>query len=80
MVDLGTGTGAILLSLCNALEHSIGTGFDKSQNAIELARENLRGKICEKRVCFELMDTDGVQFFLQPKTRFDQAWTILNII
>ena len=74
VVDLGTGTGAILLSICNALEHSIGTGFDKSQNAIELARENLRGKICEKRVCFELMDWND----LTPKTLGDAIHLVVS--
>ena len=56
VVDLGTGTGAILLSLCNALESSMGTGYDNSLQALELARENLTGKKCEKRVRFELLD------------------------
>lgn len=56
VVDLGTGSGAILLSLCNALESSMGTGYDNSLQALELARENLTGKKCEKRVRFELLD------------------------
>ncbi len=56
VVDLGTGTGAILLSLCSALENCTGTGYDNSMQAIELARENLSGKKCEKRVGFELLD------------------------
>lgn len=56
VVDLGTGTGAILLSLCNTLENSTGTGYDNSLQAIELAKENLIGKKCEKRVGFELLD------------------------
>ncbi len=56
VVDLGTGTGAILLSLCSALEHCTGTGYDNSLRALELARENLRGKKCENRVRLELMD------------------------
>lgn len=56
VVDLGTGTGAILLSLCNTLENSTGIGYDNSKQALELARENLSGKKCEKRVGFELLD------------------------
>lgn len=56
VVDLGTGTGAILLSLCSSLENCTGTGYENSLQALELARENLNGKKCEKRVKFELMD------------------------
>lgn len=49
VMDLGTGTGCILLSILKECENSFGYGIDVNANAIELARQNachlgLRGK------------------------------------
>ena len=49
VVDLGTGTGAILLALCSAFENCMGIGYDNSLQALELARENLNGKKCVEK-------------------------------
>ena len=40
ILDLGTGSGAILLSLLSELPHATGTGVDISPQAIEIAKEN----------------------------------------
>ena len=40
ILDLGTGSGAILITLCKNNKLATGIGLDKSSDAIELAREN----------------------------------------
>jgi release factor glutamine methyltransferase len=40
IADLGTGSGAILLALLAELPNAIGVGTDRSQAALEVAREN----------------------------------------
>jgi len=56
IVDLGTGSGAIILSLCSALKESTGIGLDKSYDAISLAKENLFLNGLEKQVKIGLFD------------------------
>ena len=41
ILDLGTGSGAILIALCSALVSASGIGIDKSERALSLAAENL---------------------------------------
>ena len=40
ILDIGTGSGCILLSLLEDLKHSSGIGLDISKNAIEIAKKN----------------------------------------
>ena len=40
LLDLGVGSGAILLSLLSELPHATGVGVDISPQAIEIAKEN----------------------------------------
>jgi len=40
ILDLGTGTGCLLLSLLQELPHATGTGIDISAEAIDIARQN----------------------------------------
>ena len=40
ILDLGTGSGAIILTLCIQKTNCDGTGLDKSKEAIELAKKN----------------------------------------
>ena len=40
ILDIGTGSGCIILSLLSELEYSIGTGIDISKNAILVAKKN----------------------------------------
>lgn len=41
VLDLGTGTGGIIITLCKNLPHAIGLGVDISKDALSLAKENL---------------------------------------
>ena len=40
VLDIGTGSGCILLSILKELNHSRGTGIDISPNAIKIAKKN----------------------------------------
>ena len=42
ILDLGTGSGAIILTLCIQKTNCDGTGLDKSKEAIDLAKKNAR--------------------------------------
>lgn len=42
ILDLGTGSGCLLAALLSELPLSHGVGLDRSQDALEVARENLR--------------------------------------
>jgi release factor glutamine methyltransferase len=55
ILDLGTGSGAIILALCKTLKSARGVGLDKSQNAISLSKENLKLNNI-KNVSFEKLD------------------------
>lgn len=55
ILDLGTGSGAIILALCKTLKSARGVGLDKSQNAISLSKENLKLNNI-KNVSFEKSD------------------------
>jgi len=50
IADLGTGTGAIILALCNQLKKAVGFGFDKFECAISLFKENILQNNLEDRV------------------------------
>jgi release factor glutamine methyltransferase len=41
ILDLGTGTGGIIITLCKNFPHAIGLGVDISKDALSLACENL---------------------------------------
>ena len=40
ILDIGTGSGCIIISLLNNLKHSNGLGIDVSKKAIEIAKKN----------------------------------------
>jgi len=42
ILDIGTGTGCILLSILSELKNSKGIGIDISQKAIQIAKQNLK--------------------------------------
>ncbi len=42
LLDLGTGSGAILLALLQRIPHSLGLGVDVSHSALQIARKNAR--------------------------------------
>jgi release factor glutamine methyltransferase len=56
ILDLGTGSGAILFALCSSLVSATGIGIDKSEMALSLAAENLRLHGLENRVNLRQLD------------------------
>ena len=56
ILDLGSGSGAIILALCNQLKEARGLGMDKSSEAIALSRENLCLLDLSARVSFKKFD------------------------
>ena len=66
VLDIGTGSGVILLSLLKAGVAAKGTGADISREALEVARINLRRLRLEGRT--ELIHSDR---FTQVKDNFD---------
>jgi release factor glutamine methyltransferase len=61
ILDLGTGTGCILLSLLRALPQATGVGVDINEKALELAEENARLNSLQDRGEFRCGDwTEGL--------------------
>jgi release factor glutamine methyltransferase len=61
VLDLGTGSGCILLALLSELPNAHGTGIDISQMALETARENSRRLGLDGRAGFQIGNwTDGL--------------------
>ena len=56
IVDLGTGTGAIIIALAKFYPNSNCTGFDKSANALTLAQENVKVNNCSRNVQLRKFD------------------------
>src|SRR3569623_2646448 len=59
ILDIGTGTGALLLALLSELRNAIGTGTDVSMRALEVARANAeQNKLAARTrfVCSNLAD------------------------
>lgn len=56
VLDLGTGSGCLLLSLLSELPRAQGVGLDKSQEALEVARENATDLNLAQRCDFILSD------------------------
>ncbi|NBX04453.1 MAG: peptide chain release factor N(5)-glutamine methyltransferase [Alphaproteobacteria bacterium] len=56
ILDLGTGTGCLLLTLLRELPNAQGTGVDICPNAMGVARENARALELETRVEFVASD------------------------
>jgi release factor glutamine methyltransferase len=52
LLDLGTGSGCVLVSLLHELEHATGLGTDRSIEALEFARANAIRHAVEQRVQF----------------------------
>jgi release factor glutamine methyltransferase len=56
VLDIGTGSGALLLALLNELPHAVGTGTDVSSAALEVARANATRCRLESRCNFVVCD------------------------
>ena len=62
ILDLGTGTGAILLALLAEYPNATGLGIDKSEGALTVARTNAESHGLLPRVAFAIGDwTQGVE-------------------
>jgi release factor glutamine methyltransferase len=62
VLDLGTGSGCILLSFLHALPCATGLGIDLAPRAIEQARENARHLDLDARCAFQLNNwADGIE-------------------
>ena len=56
ILDLGTGSGAILIALCSSLPSSFGIGTDRCNEALALAEENVRLLNLQERVVLRNLD------------------------
>ena len=64
ILDIGTGSGCILLSLLNELKDSYGTGIDISKESIKVSKYNSRVLQLNNRANFYVSDVDK---FIQGK-------------
>ena len=58
ILDIGTGSGCIIISLLKELKHAKGTGVDISKNAIKVAKINAKMQQLSNRIKFEHSDVD----------------------
>ena len=65
MLDIGTGSGCILLSILKERRNFFGTGIDISKKAINVARFNAKIHHLENRTKFYKSDVD--KFLLGKK-------------
>tara|TARA_Y100000294_G_scaffold169710_1_gene181164 strand:+ start:59 stop:901 length:843 start_codon:yes stop_codon:yes gene_type:complete len=59
ILDIGTGSGCIILSILNEREKCTGVGVDISKNAIKLAKYNAKIQHIENRIKFFNSDIDN---------------------
>ena len=62
ILDIGTGSGCILLSILKELKNSYGTGIDKSFKALTIAKKNSRKLNLLRRAKFIYCDVDNFNF------------------
>jgi len=62
ILDIGTGSGCILLSILKELRNSYGTGIDKSSKALAIAKKNSRKLNLLQRAKFIHCDVDNFNF------------------
>jgi len=62
ILDIGTGSGCILLSILKELKNSYGTGIDKSFKALAIAKKNSRKLNLLQRAKFIHCDVDNFNF------------------
>jgi release factor glutamine methyltransferase len=58
LLDFGTGTGCLLLSLLHELPHATGLGVDQSEGALAVAKENAQALGLGTRASFRLGNWD----------------------
>jgi release factor glutamine methyltransferase len=62
ILDIGTGSGCILLSILKELKNSYGTGIDKSFKALTIAKKNSKKLNLLQRAKFIHCDVDNFNF------------------
>jgi len=62
ILDIGTGSGCVLLSILKELKNSYGTGIDKSFKALTIAKKNSRKLNLLQRAKFIHCDVDNFNF------------------
>ena len=62
ILDLGTGSGCILISLLKELVKAKGIGIDKSNKAIAVAKKNSILQKVDNRVLFKNVDLEQIKF------------------
>jgi release factor glutamine methyltransferase len=62
VLDIGTGSGCILISLLKELKKARGVGVDKSSKAIAIAKKNSLLNTIENRVCFKNISLEQINF------------------
>lgn len=85
ILDIGTGSGCILLSLLKYFQDASGVGIDISEKALEIARENAKRLDVANRVSFQkadlLNDFSGSGFDLivsNPPYVSEEEWKTLS--
>lgn len=73
IMDLGTGTGCILLSVLKECENSFGYGIDINPHAVELAERNADALGLEKRSKFFVADFTNALFLAQAQKEILQG-------
>ena len=63
VLDLGTGTGSILLSILKEFKNAIGIGIDKYLETIKVAKINSKKNHLSKRAKFINLDWNKKNFF-----------------
>ena len=63
ILDIGTGSGCILLSILTELKNSKGYGIDISQKAIKIAKKNSEKLFLSEKCKFFRKSLDEAQFF-----------------
>ncbi len=71
ILELGTGSGAIIIALAKMLSHSTCVAIDLSENALMVARKNAKEILDNKNI--EFVQSNWLQYYqsLQVPTKFD---------
>lgn len=70
ILDLGTGSGNILIGICKRLQCAAGYGIDISNTALETAKKNIAEHGLSPRIVVSKMDYQSRDFAYDPK-RYD---------
>jgi release factor glutamine methyltransferase len=62
VLDIGTGSGCILISLLKELTKARGVGVDKSSKAIAIAKKNSFSNKIHNRICFKNISLEQINF------------------